>query len=189
MSVYPLFLRLRGRRVVVVGAGSVGTRKVLELCAAAAEVRVVALAASAEVERLAQQGAIALERRTFLPGDLDDAWLVIAATNDPASNRAIAEAAEARRVFCNAVDDPPNASAFFGAVLRRPPFLVAISSSGEAPALSRLLREVLESALPEERWIEAARALRRRWKADGTPMGERFGQLVRVIAREREPDR
>lgn len=183
VNVYPLFLRLAGRSVVVVGAGSVGTRKIRELCDVGAKVRVVSLHASPEVESLACEGTITLERRAFLPTDLDDAWLVVAATNDSASNRGISEAAEARRIFCNAVDDPPHASAFFGAVLRRPPFLVAISSSGEVPALSRLLREVLESALPEERWIEKARELRRHWKAEGTPMGERFGQLVQVIAK------
>ncbi|MBI2391296.1 MAG: bifunctional precorrin-2 dehydrogenase/sirohydrochlorin ferrochelatase [Deltaproteobacteria bacterium] len=182
MDLYPLFLRLNGRRVVVVGAGSVGARKIGELCAAGADVLVVAQEATAEVGALAERGEIALVRRAFADSDLDGAWLVIAATNDTQVNRAIAAAAEARRLFCNAVDDPPNASAFFGAVLRRPPFLVAISSSGELPALSRLLRVVLESALPEERWIVAARALRTRWKAEGTPMGERFAELVRAIA-------
>jgi uroporphyrin-III C-methyltransferase/precorrin-2 dehydrogenase/sirohydrochlorin ferrochelatase len=186
MNVYPLFLRLSGRSVVVVGAGSVGTRKVRELCEVGANVRVIALQATEEVERLARDGLISLEHRPFAPGDLDGAWLVVAATNDSSANRVVAEAAEARRVFCNAVDDPPHASAFFGAVLRRPPFLVAISSSGEVPALSRLLRQVLESVLPEERWIETARALRRKWKAEGTPMGDRFGQLVKVIAQDLE---
>lgn len=182
MDLYPLFLRLNGRRVVVVGAGSVGARKIGELCAAGAEVLVIAQQATAEVAALAARGELTLVRRAFVESDLDGAWLVIAATNDTEANRAIAAAAEARRLFCNAVDDPPNASAFFGAVLRRPPFLVAISSSGELPALSRLLRTVLESALPEERWIAAARALRARWKAEGTPMGERFAELVRAIA-------
>ena len=64
---------------------------------------------------------------------------------------------------------------------RRPPFLVAISSSGEAPALSRLLREVIEGALPAPRWIAAARALRAEWKRDGTPMADRFPALVRKV--------
>lgn len=176
---YPLFLRLEGRRVLVVGAGSVGARKIGELLRAGADVLVVAAHASAPVVAHAAAGRITLRERSFEPADLDGAWLVVAATNDPASNRAIAAAAEARHVFVNAVDDPPSASAYFGAVLRRPPFLVAISSGGEVPALSRLLREVLESALPEARWIEAARALRAEWKRDGTPMGERFPALVR----------
>ncbi len=178
-ELYPLFLRLRGRRVLVVGAGSVATRKARELVAVGASVTVVAPAVSAEMAALA---GVAIERRPFAPADVEGAWLVIAATNDTIVNRAIADAAEAQRIFVNAVDDPPNASAFFAALLRRPPFLVAISSSGELPALSRLLREVLESALPEERWIEHARELRRRWKAEQTPMSERFGQLVRAIS-------
>ncbi len=173
MDLYPLFLRLRGRRVLVVGAGSVGARKVRELLAAGADVRVVALAGELE--------GVSVEHRAFVESDLDGVWLVIAATNDGAANRAIAEAAEKRRIFVNAVDDPPNASAFFGAVVRRPPFLIAISSSGELPALSRLLREVLESALPSDAWIAHARALRKKWKEEGTPMGERFGELVRRI--------
>lgn len=176
---YPLFLRLEGRRVLVVGAGSVGARKIDELLAAGADVLVVAAKASEKVAEHAASGRVTLRERPFEPSDLDGAWLVIAATNDPASNRAIAAAAEAQRVFVNAVDDPPSASAYFGAVLRRPPFLVAVSSGGEVPALSRLLREVLESALPEARWVEAARALRAEWKRDGTPMADRFPALVR----------
>jgi len=174
---YPLFLRLQGRRVLVVGAGSVGARKVAELLAAGAEVVVVAEQVSAAVRAHAER--ITLHERRFQESDLDGVWLVIAATNDPASNREVAAGAEARRVFVNAVDDPPSASAYFGAVLRRPPFLVAISSSGEVPALSRLLREVLESALPPERWIAEARALRAEWKRDAVPMADRFPALVR----------
>lgn len=179
MDLYPLFLRLGGRRVLVVGGGGVATRKVRELLAAGARVNVVAPAVSDELSALE---GVTIDRRAFLPTDVEGAWLVIAATNDTDVNREVAVVAEAARVFVNAVDDPPNASAFFAAVVRRPPFVIAISSSGQLPALSRLLREVLESALPEERWIERARELRRRWKAEQTPMGERFGELVRAIA-------
>jgi len=178
MDLYPLFLRLEGRRVLVVGGGTVATRKVRELLDAGAKVTVVAPEVSAEIASL----GVTVEQRAFTATDVDGAWLVVAATNDPNANRAVAASAEAQRIFVNAVDDPANASAFFGALLRRPPFLVAISSSGQLPALSRLLREVLESALPEERWIERARELRRTWKAEQTPMGERFAELVKAIA-------
>jgi uroporphyrin-III C-methyltransferase/precorrin-2 dehydrogenase/sirohydrochlorin ferrochelatase len=156
----------------------VGARKVRELLAAGAKVTVVAPEVSAGLE----SEALTIERRPFRAEDVDGAWLVIAATNDTNVNREVAAAAEARQIFVNAVDDPPNASAFFGALIRRPPFLVAISSSGQLPALSRLLREVLESALPEEKWVESARALRRKWKSEKTPMGDRFVELVRAIA-------
>jgi len=167
--------------VLVVGAGSVGTRKVEELIAAGAGVRVVAPLASFSVSAHAAAGKIELRARAFEPTDLDGVWLCIAATNDPLINATVAVAAEARRIFVNAVDDPPNASAFFGSILRRAPFTIAISSSGQLPGLSRLLREVLERALPEDRYIAAARALRKRWRADATPMGSRFGELLRAL--------
>jgi len=178
MDLYPLFLRLQGRRVLVVGAGSVAARKVRELLEVGAQVTVVAPSVCAEIEGM----QATLERRAFVESDVDGAWLVIAATNDTNVNREVAAAAEKRRIFVNAVDDPANASAFFAALIRRPPFLVAISSSGELPALSRLLREVLESALPEQRWVESARALRRKWKQEQTPMSERFAELVRALS-------
>jgi siroheme synthase-like protein len=114
---------------------------------------------------------------------VDGAWLVFAATGDASVQRRVADAAGERRVFCVAVDDPANASAYSGAVVRRPPFTVAISSSGAAPALTRLVREVIEHVLPGERWVERATELRAKWLADGTPMGDRFAELVREMAR------
>jgi siroheme synthase-like protein len=188
-SLYPLFLRLGGRRVVVVGGGAVASRKVEELLDAGASVHVVAPALAPSIEQAAARGTLTAAVRAFADADLDGAWLVIAATDDAAVNRAVAAAAEVRRVFVNAVDDPPNASAYFASIVRRAPFQIAISSSGELPALSRLLREVIEHVLPTERWIEVARGLRRRWRADGVPMGERFGELVREFAETSRPNR
>ncbi len=182
MRLFPLFLALEGRLVLVVGGGVVAERKIAELLDVSAVVRVVALLASSKVVALADSGAIELCTRAFVEGDLDEVWLVIAATDDHDVNMRVAAAAESRRVFVNAVDDPSASSAYFASLLRRPPFTIAISSAGEAPALSRLLREILESVLPEERWIAEARALRARWRADGTPMASRFGELVRAIA-------
>ena len=79
--------------------------------------------------------------------------------------------------------DPANARerAYSGAVVRRPPFAIAISSSGAAPALTRLVRQVVESLLPSDDWIARAEHLRARWLAEGTPMQERFAQLVREL--------
>lgn len=171
---FPLFLDVTGRRVLVVGGGTIAGRKALDFVEAKADVHVVAPAVSAEVEG----AALTIDRRAFEERDIEGAWLVIAATDDPAVQRRIAAACEAARIFCVAVDDPPNASAYGGAILRRGPVTIAISTSGEAPALARLLREVLEQALPDEGWVDAARALRERWKTDKTPMASRFGELV-----------
>jgi siroheme synthase-like protein len=175
----PIFLRLSGKDVLVVGAGAVAERKIEDLVEAKAVVRVVALDATPAVELLANDGHIQLERRAFTDADIEGAWLVIAATTDPAVQARACSLADERRTFSIAIDDPPNGSAYSASVVRRGPLCVAISSSGEAPALSRLLREVIEQALPTDDWIDAARALRERWRADGTPMKSRFAELVR----------
>jgi siroheme synthase-like protein len=180
-SLLPLFLKLEGREVLVVGAGEIAERKVASLLESGARVRLVAPEATAELHRLAGEGQLEWHPRRFAEGDLEGAWLVVAATGDPETQRRVAAAAEARRVFLLAVDDPPNASAYSGAVVRRPPFSIAISSSGATPALTRLLREIIEQVLPGDAWVEAATALRAKWIADGVPMGERFGSLVRAL--------
>ena len=180
----PLFLKLEGRCAVVVGAGAVAERKIASLLHAGATVRVVAPEATDEVKEHAREGRVTWIARAFEEADLDGAWLVYAATTDRETQRRVARAAESRRVFCVAVDDPANASAYSGAVVERPPFMVAISSSGEAPALTRLLREIIEHVLPGEAWVEHAKALRAKWLAEGTPMVDRFAQLVREIKGE-----
>lgn len=182
-SLFPLFLKLDGRDVLVVGAGAIAERKVGSLVEAGARVRLVAPELTPELRRLAEAGAITWTQRTFEDADLEDAWLVVAATGVAEVQRRVAAAAEARRVFLLAVDDPPNASAYSGAIVRRPPFLVAISSSGATPALTRLVRDIVEQVLPGDEWVAHAKALREKWLADGTPMGERFGALVRDLQR------
>ncbi|MGH7272598.1 MAG: precorrin-2 dehydrogenase/sirohydrochlorin ferrochelatase family protein [Polyangiaceae bacterium] len=177
----PLFLKLEGRTVLVVGAGPVGEGKIRSLLEAGAAVRVVAPDVTPEVRRLAAEGTLSLIQRPFEDRDAEGAWLIVAATSDAQTQRQAAAAAEARRVFLLAVDDPDHATAYSGAVLRRPPLVVAISSSGEAPALSRLLREIIEELLPSAQWVEHAKALRAAWARDRTPMGDRFGALVRAF--------
>jgi uroporphyrin-III C-methyltransferase/precorrin-2 dehydrogenase/sirohydrochlorin ferrochelatase len=178
-QLYPLFLKVGGRAVLVVGGGSVAARKVEGLLAARALVRVVAPQATEAIEGLARAGAIEWRARAFEEGDLDGAWLVFAATADAEVQARVASSASARRLFVVAVDDPAHATAYSGAVVERAPFVVAISSSGATPALTRLLREILEEVLPRERWVARAVELRAKWKADGTPMADRFAELVR----------
>ena len=180
----PLFLDVAGKRVLVVGGGVVAARKAAELVAARANVSMVALEVAAEIV-----DAVSVELRAFEERDVEGAWLVIAATDDPAVQRSVAEACEKARVFCVAVDDPPNASAYGGAIVRRGPVTIAISTSGEAPAVARLLRELIEQVLPDEGFVEAARALREKWRADKTPMSSRFGELVLAFKERASPKR
>ena len=177
-GLFPIFLLLRGRPVVLVGGGAVAASKLDALLAAGAEVTVVAPELRAGLER----PGVRLVRREFVPTDLDGAWLVISAAPGRV-NRAVAAAAEERRIFVNAVDDVACASAWLGGVVRKGEVTVAISTSGAAPALAGLLREALEAVLPDELpgWLELARALRLEHRAAQVPFSQRRPLLLRAL--------
>lgn len=177
-KLYPLFADLAGKDVLLVGGGTVAERKARELVAAGASVRVVAKDGTEGLTKLAASGDVAWTERAFDDRDVDGSWLVVAATDRADVQKAVARAAERARVFCIAVDDPDNASAYGGSRVSRGSLTIAVSTAGEAPALARLLREVLEGFLPEERWIAAAKELRSRWKRERTPMERRFAELI-----------
>src|SRR5215813_9786521 len=181
----PLFLNLAGRRVLLVGGGPVAAAKLRQLLASAANIHVVSPEVVDDIERAGASSAVTISRREFTASDLDDAWLVVAAAT-PEVNRQVAEAAEVRRIFVNAVDDPANATAFLSGVIRREGLTLAISTSGEAPGLTALLRQGIDELLPRRdlaSWLRAAREQRRKWKADGVPMEERKPLLLRVLNR------
>ena len=177
---YPVFLRLAGRKVVVVGGGPVAASKLDGLLAAGAQVTVVAPDIGPELDR----PGVRLVRKAFEPPDLDGAWWVVAAA--PAEvNQAVLAAADARHLWVNAVDDPPNATAYLGGVVRRSDVTVAISTGGRAPALAGLLREAIDAWLPGDldAWLEAADEARRGWKRDGVPMEQRRPMLLETLNR------
>lgn len=146
-ALFPLFLDLRGRRVLVVGGGEVAARKVAALLDSGAAVAVVAPALAPALAALAKANRLAHIAAAFAPEQLDGSWLAIAATDDDAVNRAVAAAAHARRMFINVVDDAELASAQLPARVQRGPLQVAISSGGASPMLARHLREQLEIRL------------------------------------------
>ena len=171
----PVFLKLAGRRVVVVGAGPVAAGKLEALIAAGADVTVVAPDIHPDIERQ----PVTIVRRPFEDADLDGAWYVVAAAA-PEVNRQVGAAAETRRVFVNAVDDPAHATAYLGGVVRRDGVTVAISTEGQAPALAGLLREGIDAMLPTDlaTWMATAADARRDWRAHGVPMERRRPLLL-----------
>ena len=178
--VYPVFLKLRGRRVLLVGGGTVAAAKLEGLLKAGALVTVVAPEISAGLER----PGVTLHRRRFDASDLDGVWWVVAAA--PADvNREVQAAAELRQLFVNAVDDPAHATAYLGSIVRRDDVTVAISTGGRAPALAALLREALEAWLPQDldTWMAAADDARRQWKEAGVPMERRRPLLLETLNR------
>ncbi|WP_246022803.1 siroheme synthase CysG [Cognatilysobacter terrigena] len=181
---FPLFLHLRGRRVLVVGGGLVARRKIAALLDAGANVRVGAPELIDAVQTLVDAGRVEHVRGTFDTAWLDDAWLVVAATDDASVNRAVADAAEARRIWANVVDDAELSSVQVPARVERGPLQVAISSGGGAPMLARHLRETLEAQL-DESWSSLATLLtryRRVIRARFADVGARRAFFERVIA-------
>lgn len=177
-NLLPLFVSLAGRRVVLVGAGPVGASKLEALRDAGADVLVVA----PEVHPSIVASGAAVVRREFCPADLDGAWLVVAAA-PPEVNRFVAAEAAARQILVNAVDDPANATAYLGGVVRRDGVTVAISTSGAAPGVAGLLREALDALLPRDvaRWIAENERMRRIWRRDGVPMADRRPLLLDAL--------
>jgi len=144
MKLYPLFADLSGRQVLVVGGGVVGERKAAALLEAGALVTVGAPDLTPALHDWAAQGRVFWRSGRFEESWLDDAWLVIAATDDATLHVRIAALAEARHLLVNVVDDAELSSFHVPAVIDRAPVTVAISSGGHAPMLARLLRERLE---------------------------------------------
>jgi len=185
----PLFLKLQGRRVLVVGGGPVATAKTQSLVATGARVELVAPELTPALAALCATHDYRVFRRPFAPADVEGAWLVIAAA-PPAINRAVSEAADAQQTFVVAVDDPASATAYGGGVVRRAGVTFAISTEGAAPAMAGLLREGFEAVIPEEKvlagWMGEATRLRPAWRASGVPMADRRPLLLAALNRLHE---
>jgi uroporphyrin-III C-methyltransferase / precorrin-2 dehydrogenase / sirohydrochlorin ferrochelatase len=148
MDFLPIFLSVRNRLAVIVGGGAVAARKADLLLQAGASVRVVAPALASELAVLRDSGRIEYRAELFAPAVLDGAVVVIAATNQPAVNAAVAAAAKARGIPVNAVDDLEHSSFILPAIVDRSPIVVAVGTSGNSPVLARIVRERIEALLP-----------------------------------------
>jgi len=147
---FPISVRLDGARVLVVGGGEVAARKLRLLLRTHPKIDVVAAALNAEVAAWVSDGAVVHLATAFAPEQIDGARLVIAATDDPALNREVATAAQARGVLVNVVDDPLPSTFTTPAIIDRAPLMIAISSGGAAPVLARRLRERIEALVPAQ---------------------------------------
>ena len=175
MDHLPIFCQLRGRDCLLVGGGDVAERKARLLLDAGARVTVNALVFSPQFHAWADSQMLTLVQAPFNPALLDTCWLAIAATEDEDVNQRVSDAAEARRIFCNVVDAPQQASFIMPSIIDRSPLMVAVSSGGTSPVLARLLREKLESILPLHlgQLAHYAGQLRSRVKKQFATVGER----------------
>jgi siroheme synthase-like protein len=164
MALFPAFLKLEGRRCLVVGAGPVAEEKIESLLHTGAKIQVVAPVATARVQSWAREKKIRWQRRTFRAADLAGAVIVVAATSSSALHSKIYRQARRRGVLCNSVDDPENCDFYYGAVVRRGDLQIAISTAGRSPALAQRLRKKLEQdiGVEYERFVTALGDRRKR---------------------------
>lgn len=175
MDHLPIFCQLHGRDCLLVGGGDVAERKARLLLDAGARLTVNALDFEPQFRVWAEAGMLTLVEGEFDSTLLDTSWLAIAATDDDAVNARVSAEAEQRRIFCNVVDAPKQASFIMPSIIDRSPLMVAVSSGGTSPVLARLLREKLESLLPQHLGQVArfAGQLRGRVKKQFASVGER----------------
>ena len=183
MSLLPIFLKLEGRRCLLVGAGAVALDKIGSLLKTGLRLRVVAPHARSEVRQLAMEDKLEWIQRPFDPSDLDGNYLVIAATDSPEVNTAVYQGAVERGILCNSVDDIPNCDFFFGSVVSRGDLQIAISTAGESPAVAQHLRREIDAQLPQDLgpWLASLGELRRKVLAIH-PRGEERKALLHQLA-------
>ena len=143
-SLFPMFIKLAGKQVLVVGAGRVGEQKIAGLLETGAQIRVVALEANAPVRDWAREGKIDLALRYFKPEDLDGVFLAIVATSSRILNERIYDEAQRCGVLCNVVDVPDLCDFFYPSVVRRGDLQIAVSTAGNSPSLAQRIRQQLE---------------------------------------------
>ena len=155
---YPVFLNLTERRCVIIGGGQIAEGKISKLLDSGAKIIVISPDATQGIRGFAERGQIEFDLRKYQEGDLQGAFLVIAATNDRVVNQEIFEEAEKQGILLNAVDDMPRCSFIAPSIVEKGPVTVAISTGGASPALARKLREKMEvsSALD---WADATSVL------------------------------
>ena len=178
-----MFLKLEGKRCLVVGAGKVGEPKIGGLIDTGARVRVIALEASEVVHQWAKDGKITLEVRAFAETDLAETFLAVIATSSRALNESIYREAQRRGVLCNVVDVPELCDFYYPAVVRRGDLQIAISTNGQSPSLSRKLREQLERQFGPgyAEWVTELGETRRLVLASDLDP-QRKGDLLRSLA-------
>ena len=183
MSLFPIFVKLEGRLVVVIGGGAVAEQKIRGVLGAGARVRLVSPSVTAQIAEWVRFGKIDWLPKEFEPGDLEGAFLAIAATTSSRLNGEVFHATEQRGILCNAVDDIEHCHFYYGAVVQRGDLQIAISTNGRSPALAQRLRKEMEEQFgPEyEVWLQWLGAARDSLQASG-PSSDATKKLLHELA-------
>jgi len=182
-DLFPMFLKLDGKRCLVVGAGKVGEPKIASLIGTRAHIHVIALEATEAVHKWAREGKIDLELRSFRSHDLNGTFLAVVATASRELNELIYREALAREVLCNVVDVPEFCDFYYPAVVRRGELQIAISTSGQSPSLAQRIRHQLERQFGPgyAQWVAELGATRKLVLASNLD-SQRKGELLHSLA-------
>jgi precorrin-2 dehydrogenase / sirohydrochlorin ferrochelatase len=185
-SLFPMFMKLEGRRALVVGAGKVGEPKIGGLIDTGARIHVVALEATEVVHAWARNGKVTLEIRAFTSSDLEETFLAVVATASRALNASIYREAQRRGVLCNVVDVPEYCDFYYPAVVKRGDLQIAISTNGQSPSLSQKLRLQLEKQFGPAyaRWVAELGETRRLVLASDLDPQRKRDLLTSLASRE-----
>jgi len=186
MALYPIFLKLEGRKILIVGGGKVAEEKIYAVLRSATDVTVVAKKVSAKIREWVEAGLVRHIADEYSPGMVRQYFLVIACTDSEAVNRKIYEETQQAGVLCNAVDDPSYCDFYAPAVVRRGEFQIAISTGGNSPALAQRVRKKLEQQYGEEyeSWIGWLGRMRE-GIIKALPRSQRRTALLHLIAETR----
>lgn len=157
---FPLFISLEGKKCVVVGGGNVATRRIETLLAFEAAVEVISPMVSPVIAEWHQMGKVILHERCYEAGDLEGAFLVVAATGDRGTNSLVAQEAALKKIHANIADAPGECTFFFPAIAKKNEAVVGISTSGQNPGVSRMIRgkvEYLLNSIEPEEWEQHRR--------------------------------
>lgn len=187
---YPIFLKLYGRRCLVVGAGKTAEEKIDVLLTSGATVNVVAPAATPKIKTWFRDGNIYWAKKRFESQDLDDIFLAVVATSSQAVNRSVFQEAKRREVLCNVVHDRAHCDFYYPAVVRRGPLQIAISTAGNSGALAQRLRQELEFQFgPEwEIWLKWLGEARKSLYDDPLTPKRRRTLLHKLSAKEKQEE-
>ena len=185
-SLFPMFMKLAGRQVLVVGAGKVGEPKISGLLDTGAQIRVVALQASPAVREWAREGQIALELRPYQTQDLDGAFLAVVATSSRTLNERVYDEAQRRGVLCNVVDVPDLCDFFYPSVVRRGDLQIAVSTAGNSPSLAQKIRQQLEKQFGPgyAQWVRELGETRKLILASDLEKERKLELLLELASRE-----
>jgi uroporphyrin-III C-methyltransferase/precorrin-2 dehydrogenase/sirohydrochlorin ferrochelatase len=186
MSLFPIFVKLQDRQVVVIGGGSIATGKIPGLFEAGARIRLIAPEINSQIADWVASGRIDWHGKEFAPEDLQGAQIVVAATSIAHVNAAVFQEAEKRGIFCNAVDDIGNCRFYYGAIVQRGDLQIAISTNGKSPALAQRLRKELQRQFPENYgpWLDSLGVAREKLRASSKDFEENKSILHRLASEE-----